>query len=130
MNYCFVDEKFLDKLVFDILNNNQIEEFEEIYKNEKIVELEKIQKLVNYTKNGIQKSFNLSIFKAGDMNIIDLNVNIAKDTKGKINFYLSGRYLKKYCSRLLHVLILDSIKKKYIILILKMEVITPSGIHL
>lgn len=111
MNYSFVDATFLERVVLNILNNRPNVEFEEKYLDEKITQRAKIQELVDKTTRGAKKAFNLTIFKAGDVNIIDVNVNIAKDEKGKLIFYLSGRGLKTYCSRLLHFVIINQCGK-------------------
>lgn len=105
MSYSVVDATFLERLILNILNNIPIIEFEEKYRDEKIVQRKKIQELIDNTISGTKRVYNLSIFKVGDLNIIDVNVNIAKDEKGKLNFYLSGRGLKTYCSRLLHFVV-------------------------
>jgi hypothetical protein len=107
MSYAIVDSSFLEQVILNILHNKPIVEFEEKYREEKLTQRARIQELVDKISTGIHKVFNLSIFSAGDINIIDVSLNIVKDKNMKLNFYLSGRDLKTYCSRLPHFVVFD-----------------------
>jgi hypothetical protein len=100
-----IDDEWLDSTIVSILNNRDIDEFSQ-YSELFTTQRQHVQSLID----GLQKyqsikSFNLSIFTAGDVNIIDINVNVNKDNHGKLGFFLNGTGLKKYCSRLLHFIV-------------------------
>jgi hypothetical protein len=115
----FVEESKLNAMVLAILASTNVVEINEFGKlscdafagksnfevsNDKIEELINALKTSNVSQIG-SKTFNLSILRVGDVNKVDINVMVKKDTH--INFYLCGKDLYKYCRNLPHIIVIN-----------------------
>lgn len=95
----------LESIVVNILNNKDFPLDDNGM--DKSLLRDKVQECIDNIRSGKWSSANLSIPCLGHVNVVDINVIVQKDSSGRMFFALLGGDLKKYCSRLMHIVIKD-----------------------